>query len=55
MSSAYRIWRMPLMLGFVSMLGLASALIADGWADVLSWLMLAVPVAVILRCAFVSR
>jgi hypothetical protein len=40
----------PAELACIAALGLAAALIADGWADVLSWLALAVPVVVILRC-----
>jgi hypothetical protein len=30
-----------------SALGLAAALLADGWADLLSWLLLGVPLVVI--------
>jgi len=41
------IWRAPIILFIISLVGLFSALIADGWGDVVSWLSLAVPVLVI--------
>jgi hypothetical protein len=41
-----QIWGAPVTLGVVSAFGLVSALLADGVWDVLSWLVLAVPVAV---------
>ena len=47
MAREVNIWQMPVLLAGVSTLGLASALLADGWADVLSWLALTVPVLVI--------
>ena len=47
MSRLVKVWPMPLLLGCVSTLGLASALLADGWADALSWITLTVPVLVI--------
>jgi hypothetical protein len=43
----------PLILGALSALGLASALIGDGLLDVLSWLALGLPVAVV--CFFAAR
>lgn len=48
MAATVRIWRAPLMLAAVSTIGLVSALLADGWGDVLSWITLAVPVACVL-------
>jgi len=45
-----QIWGMPLVLGFASMNGLLWALLSDGFGDVLSWLMLAMPLAV--ACCF---
>ena len=42
-----KVWPMPILLGCVSTLGLASALLADGWADAVSWITLTVPVLVI--------
>jgi hypothetical protein len=49
MARDVRVWQMPVLLAAVSTLGLASALLADGLADVLSWLALTVPVLVICR------
>jgi hypothetical protein len=43
------IWRAPIALALVTVLGLVAALVADGLADALSWLSLAIPVAVICR------
>jgi len=44
-----RIWLVPSILGLLSGVGLVAALLSDGPGDVLSWLALAVPVAVSLR------
>ncbi|OQW78658.1 MAG: hypothetical protein BVN35_03080 [Proteobacteria bacterium ST_bin11] len=41
-----QIWGMPLVLGVASMNGLLWALLSDGIGDVLSWSMLAMPIAV---------
>jgi hypothetical protein len=49
------VWRWPIVIGVVSAVGLFSALAGDGWADTLSWLLLAVPVACALRGAFGGR
>ncbi len=38
--SAWRIFRWPLLIGVMSIIGLVSALVGDGWYDVLSWLCL---------------
>jgi len=40
------IWRWPLVLAVLSLVGLVAALLADGPWDTLSWVALAVPVAV---------
>lgn len=45
-----RIWRAPIALALLSLVGLLSALFADGLGDVVSWVALAVPVAVIVWC-----
>jgi hypothetical protein len=42
--SSTRIWAAPLVLAVVSAVGLVSALLADGVADVLAWLSLGLPV-----------
>jgi hypothetical protein len=44
-----QIWGAPIALGLMSVIGLASALLADGLWDVLSWITLAAPVAVCVR------
>lgn len=44
--STIAIFRMPLLIGIISIVGLASALLGDAMWDVLSWITLAVPVAV---------
>lgn len=42
-SSLRTVYRIPLVLGFVTIIGLLSALLGDGVWDVLSWLLLGVP------------
>ncbi|HEY4135725.1 MAG TPA: hypothetical protein VGO34_10975 [Alphaproteobacteria bacterium] len=44
---AWRIFRVPLMLAVVTLFGLLSALLGDGLWDVLSWIALGLPLAVI--------
>jgi hypothetical protein len=44
-----QIWGAPVTLGVVIAIGLVSALLGDGFWDVLSWLTLAAPVAVCVR------
>jgi hypothetical protein len=41
-----RLWGWPIVLGLLTTLGLASALLGDGAWDALSWAALGVPVAV---------
>lgn len=41
-----RLWGWPIVLGFLTLSGLLSALVSDGWGDVWSWIGLGVPVAV---------
>lgn len=43
-----RIFGAPLLIGIASLVGLVSALVGDGLADWISWVGLAVPIAVIL-------
>jgi hypothetical protein len=45
--SLWRVFRWPLVLGFLSVVGLVSALVGDGIWDALSWIALSVPVAVV--------
>ena len=44
-----QIWTIPIVLAVASTIGLVSALIGDGVWDVLSWVALGMPIAVILR------
>jgi predicted cobalt transporter CbtA len=53
--TARQIWSMPLALAVVTAVGLMSALLGDGFWDVLSWVSLVAPMIVILRCAASSR
>ena len=39
-------WTMPIAMAVVSTIGLLSALFADGFSDVVSWVALSVPVLV---------
>ena len=41
-----RLWTWPIVLGVLTTIGLASALLGDGVWDVLSWVTLGVPVVV---------
>ena len=43
-----QVWVMPIIIGLLSTIGLIAALLADGYADILSWLSLSIPVYVIL-------
>jgi hypothetical protein len=43
---AHRVWTWPIILGLTSVTGLIAALLADGWADALSWFGLGLPVIV---------
>jgi hypothetical protein len=49
--SDWRIWKMPVLLGVSTTVGLVAALLADGAGDVLSWLALGLPAAVAVACA----
>jgi hypothetical protein len=46
-SAGLRVWGAPIALGVISALGLVAALLADGPGDVVSWIALSVPVAVV--------
>lgn len=41
----WRVFRIPLLLGLFNLVGLVSALIGDGVWDVLSWVALGIPIA----------
>ncbi len=44
--SAWRVFRIPLLLGVLTIVGLLSALVGDDGWDLLSWLTLLAPIAV---------
>lgn len=46
-SSLRRLWGAPIVLGVLGLVGLVAALIGDGIMDAVSYLLLAVPLAVI--------
>jgi hypothetical protein len=48
-------WVWPIFLGVASIVGLISALLADGWADALSWFGLGLPIVVACVYAFSKR
>ena len=50
-----RVWRMPIILGLLSAIGLIAALLADGLGDLLSWLALSAPVAAALWYGLIVR
>ena len=41
-----KLWLCPLVLGVLTLSGLLSALVSEGWGDVWSWLALGLPLAV---------
>lgn len=41
------VWRKPLWVAVITISGLLSGLLADGWADVWSWFALAVPLGLV--------
>jgi len=44
----WKIFRVPVAIALLSIIGLTAALTGDGWLDILSWLTLAIPPAVVL-------
>ncbi|WP_202626897.1 hypothetical protein [Steroidobacter agaridevorans] len=45
---AVRVWTAPIVLGVLTAVGLISALVSDSAGDVLAWLTVGAPVAVVL-------
>lgn len=41
-----QIWIFPLILGILNLLGMIFALVGDGVADILSWVLLTIPVGI---------
>ncbi len=50
-----QLWLWPLLLGVLTLSGLLSALVSDGWGDVWSWLALGLPVAVMAWFGWFAR
>lgn len=48
-----RLWTAPILLGVLTSVGLISALVSDDAGDVLAWITLAMPVAVV--CWYAPR
>jgi len=48
-SAFFRLWGKPLLMALLSIAGLITALMGDGYWDVFSWTALAVPVIIIVR------
>jgi hypothetical protein len=55
MARFLRVFGPPLLLAVVSAIGLLSALLGDGIWDVLSWLALGTPIAVVACCVYPDR
>lgn len=45
-AASWRLWGWPVLLGALTVTGLVSGLVADGWGDAWSWAALGVPVAI---------
>lgn len=50
MKTTWQIWGWPIFFAITSTIGLISALVGDGWWNVLSWLMLLPPVLAVSLC-----
>lgn len=48
-------WAIPLLLTVMSLVGLVLALTGDGWRDLASWVLLAVPVLAVLWATRAQR
>ncbi|MGR9085732.1 MAG: hypothetical protein ACU841_01485 [Gammaproteobacteria bacterium] len=46
-----QIWGIPVVMGLLNAIGLITALLADGVGDAVSWLALAIPVAIACWCS----
>ena len=45
-NTAWQIWKWPLILNLLALVGLFAALVSDGWGDPISWLTLGIPTLV---------
>ena len=43
----WHIWTIPIVLGGLSLVGLVAALVGDGLLDIISWISLAIPLAIV--------
>lgn len=50
-----RTWTWPIALGVISAVGLVAGLVSDQVGDIIAWIGLGLPLAVILRHAFARR
>lgn len=49
MKSTFRkVWEIPVIIGIFSLIGLLTALVGDGLYDLLSWILLGIPVLIII-------
>ena len=53
--SLWRVFHLPIWIGFASLIGLVAALVGDGWYDIVGWLGLSVPVVASLWSQFIPR
>lgn len=47
--SFLELWGMPILLAALSLFGLTTALLGEGWWDLLGWLTLSTPLVIIIR------
>ncbi len=47
-STFWKVWGIPVIIGIFSLIGLLTALVGDGLYDLLSWILLGIPVLIII-------
>ncbi len=52
--SSQPVWRWPLLINTIALVGIIAALIGHGWLDILSWLCLGASVAVIFYAYYLA-
>jgi hypothetical protein len=55
MKKTANVWFMPAMVGLISTVGLVVALLADGWADVISVALLSLPAVLCIWLGYLKR
>lgn len=55
MKKTGNVWFMPAMVGLISTVGLVVALLADGWADVISVALLGLPAVLCIWLGYLRR